>query len=396
MKLLRAFTLTLLVTLAVLLTLHPAWAGSNSVTGQTRYIATTGQDSGDCTNSGSPCRTINYARTQSNSGDVIMLEAGLYTENVNLFTDLYLIGAGVGKTIVDGGGNERVFAIFNGHPHIQDMTIQNGDATIQGYGGGIFNNSKLSLYNVAVQNNYSPGNGGGIYNSGTLTMTLTLLQGNTSLNVGAGLVNFGDALVIQSTITNNESTSLTAYGGGIYNNSGMALYNTTISGNRAASGGGLSNSGWMGLYNVTVVGNVSSNSFAGGIVNYGTADFGNTVVADNAGGNQCDGTGTFTSLGHNLESTNTCYFSQGTDFPSTNALLRPLSSFASPIPVHLPDPHSPLIDAGDNATCQSTDERGVTRPIDGNNNSTAVCDIGAVEFNPATDNYHVFLPMVVR
>jgi nitrous oxidase accessory protein NosD len=45
---------------------------------------------------------------------------------------------------------------------------------------------------------------------------------------------------------------------------------------------------------------------------------------------------------------------------------------------------SPAIDAGDNATCPATDQRGVARPIDGDDppDGFADCDIGAVEYLP--------------
>ena len=50
---------------------------------------------------------------------------------------------------------------------------------------------------------------------------------------------------------------------------------------------------------------------------------------------------------------------------------------------------SPAIDAGTNSGCPATDQRGVARPIDGNHDGSAVCDIGAVEAPPKA---FVYLP----
>ncbi len=52
---------------------------------------------------------------------------------------------------------------------------------------------------------------------------------------------------------------------------------------------------------------------------------------------------------------------------------------------------SPAIDAGDPnipgsaGTCETTDQRGESRPADGDDNGSEVCDIGAVERSAETD-----------
>ena len=44
---------------------------------------------------------------------------------------------------------------------------------------------------------------------------------------------------------------------------------------------------------------------------------------------------------------------------------------------------SPAIDAGTNTGCPLSDQRGSPRPIDGDGNGSAICDMGAFEYNPA-------------
>lgn len=45
--------------------------------------------------------------------------------------------------------------------------------------------------------------------------------------------------------------------------------------------------------------------------------------------------------------------------------------------------NSPAIDAGDNGSCTAADQRGVTRPQDGDGDGSSLCDIGAFEFKPS-------------
>ncbi len=55
---------------------------------------------------------------------------------------------------------------------------------------------------------------------------------------------------------------------------------------------------------------------------------------------------------------------------------------------------SPAIDAGDDTVCPATDYRGVARPVDGDGDGEAVCDVGAYEWwEPAA---RVYLPLMLR
>ena len=116
----------------------------------------------------------------------------------------------------------------------------------------------------------------------------------------------------------------------------------------------------------------------------------------NALGDASNCLGRITSIGHNLfGSTQNCAIAgPGTgDLLSLDPLLSPLGDNGGPTATQALQPGSPAIDAGDNAACAAIpvddhDQRGVPRPIDGNGDLSAVCDIGAVEYvaTPADAN----------
>ena len=104
----------------------------------------------------------------------------------------------------------------------------------------------------------------------------------------------------------------------------------------------------------------------------------NTLVADNDGRN-CGANGSWTSLGSNLSSDNYCAFTAPGDMMNTAADLAPLGYYGGDTLTHALLPGSQAIDAGDNNGCPDNDQRGISRPVDGNNDGAASCDIGAFE-----------------
>ncbi|MBI5934898.1 MAG: hypothetical protein HY867_14430, partial [Chloroflexi bacterium] len=324
-----------------------------------RFVsATTGTDSGDCSNSLSPCMTINYAISVSDHGDKIGIEEGVYRGSgfhvVTLDKGVYLSGGWDSKfftqngySIIDGENARRgIFTTpMSLERRIDRFIIQNGNATYHNYDPG-------------------NGNGGGIYLSSftNITITNSIIRDNMvlrSYHTGGGIHSYAGVLnLVNSAIIQNEAYMA----GGIYIQGTHARFeNVTISGNSARqSSGGFYNEGYLTVLNSTISNNHAPvrSAFGGGLT------IENSIV-DATGPSACGGN--ITSNGHNLFDGN-CYMTyHATDIVSAYvglgvALTKGYQSL-------LPD--SPAIDNGKSSTCLKIDARGLPR---------VACDIGAYEY----------------
>ena len=111
--------------------------------------------------------------------------------------------------------------------------------------------------------------------------------------------------------------------------------------------------------------------------------FQNAIIANISGpGSNCvnTGTGSFSSSGYNIDSGNSCGCSQLTDFHDTDPLLGTLYNNGGDTKTHALLLNSPAIDAGYNFAYNSdTDQRGFSRPQDGDGDGISDKDIGAFE-----------------
>jgi parallel beta-helix repeat protein len=129
-----------------------AAAGAALAAGATRYVATTGSDTGSCTSS--PCRTIGYAVARSSSGDSIRVAPGSYAESVKVTKQLALVGS---NATIDAAGHDNGIVIAGASSagtSVRGFTIQHAGLE------GIFadNTSRITIAgNNVVQNDaYGP------------------------------------------------------------------------------------------------------------------------------------------------------------------------------------------------------------------------------------------------
>jgi CSLREA domain-containing protein len=369
------------------------------ITLATTYTVTKTADTNDgvCDSDCSLREAIRAANAQTGNNTVV-IPSGTYTltiaganEDAAATGDLDITNnlaiSGTAMTIVDGNALDSVFEVrgTNVTVTMSGITIRNGTRGINNWG------QLLYLQNTSVSNNLV---GGGICNfSGILVLNNSTVSGNVASGFGGGICNVTGVITItnSSVISNIVSAD---FAGGISNSSGsvLTLVNSTLSGNSASmNGGGILNWGILNLNNVTITNNTTGGD-GGGIANPGgTVNLKNTILAGNTdvGGQAPDCSGAVISQGYNLiQSSPGCTISGATtgNLFGISPNLGPLQDNGGSTLTHIPLSGSPVIDAGNPATpgsggdaCESFDQRSISRPLDGDNNASAICDMGAVE-----------------
>jgi hypothetical protein len=337
-------------------------------------------------------------------------------------TDVNISGLTVADGFATGASGHEGGGIWSCSPDLvlNNCVISNNYASLRG--GGIYSAYEtLTVSNCIISGNSAGLDGGGIY--GGLTVIASTVSTNWAYDTGGGMANGGTTAVIACTFSGNSAL----YGGGISNVGGdeevtLAINSSTFIGNEAENGGGIWNySEWAdatltisaSTFSANRAGNVgggvmnqggngarltiNASTFganhgdpAGAILNEGSLEIGSTILDDTSGwgGTIDNDVGTVTSAGYNLSSDDGggC-LTNATDIMNADPKLGPLQDNGGPTWTHALLPGSPAIDRGRRdaipALALTTDQRGLTRPVDSPGFANAAggdgSDIGAFE-----------------
>jgi hypothetical protein len=320
---------------------------------------TNGNDSG----SGS----LRAAVAAANPGDMITVPAftvALTSGQIVVSKSVTIIGAGARQTTISGTGQSRVFDVTSGTVSISGVTVTGGD----GFGtpGG------------------TAGAGGGILvDGGTLTLADSAVTANQTVGFaeGAGIQAESSLTVLRSTISFNSGPGSVRAGGiGFAGNGTLQVLDSTLAHNTLDSGGlgaavYVNSAGTVAFTNDTL--DLDSAGATGSVLDLNGGSFpariANTIVAGGSSDSCSRMPATSPSQGGNIDDQNLCKFTASTDHPNTNPHVGVLQNNGGQTDTQLPAVAGPSIDAGVDAVCLATDQRGVPRP------QGPHCDSGAVE-----------------
>jgi uncharacterized repeat protein (TIGR01451 family) len=217
-------------------------------------------------------------------------------------TDGYALSSGGGLFIVGGSPTIRntrfdgnfahsgyggAIYIQNGSPRLSYLMLENNYAYARGgaiyndasshpiieystfiynlsqYGGAIFNETSVTLYQLTFSRNHASYDGGALYNGSGASMDWLAFLDNTAGDKGAGMYSLsGSSTLSNASFVRNTVSAASGLGGGLYVAAGaLKLPNASFSGNTAFDGGGLYvAAGAATLTNVDFTGNSASHA----------------------------------------------------------------------------------------------------------------------------------------
>lgn len=301
---------------------------------------------------------------------VVSLGTGVYTLDqgeIEVSDDLILIGNGAANSIIDGnGGTVLRVDDASAQLRLEDLTVARG--AVWAWPGD------LVVRRARFTGGLSDGSvGGAILVNNFLDIRDTVFDDNRAVSGGAVWAQAASTGIFENvTITGNR-------GGGLYlGGADYTLNHVTIIGNSGDPGfaSGIGGGALTVANSATVT--ISGSILAGNYRPPGRLDVPiNCAVGEDA---------TLISGGDNLFGDLAgCGLSPiASDFviADREAALQPIRFAGSSLPFIAPRPDSPAVDAMLGPNCPPVDAVGTLRPVDGNNDGFADCDIGAIELVP--------------
>ena len=351
--------------------------------------------------------------TVGNAGGGCVVSSGNITM-VSTWTNHCDAGTNKPNAVVRGGAIYAKVGAVLSNSIVSHSTAHSNVSEVRG--GGLYTPGELILSKCLVTRNevsyFTASSGGGVQvgsprpggsTTGTASIKYsTLAENNARGGFGGGAYLTGDATVSRSTISGNSGCR----GGGLYFVGGGAvtgpsvLQNSTVSGNKGDCTTGAAGLAIFGKDATIRDSTIAFNKSGSGVLNtYGagvristvnTVNLQNTIIANNTttvlGQGQSagqvddiDGVSGATLAGANNLIYAPALTAPGGTILSTDPMLRALADNGGDTDTHMPNFGSPVINAGNNASGATTDQRGAGFPrIRG-----AQADIGAVEFNLA-------------